>query len=274
VALVESAAHAAGWALFSDPRLSLAVARGSGPAVAQLGAVARAAGVAVSLHGTGGAWMVAADDADSERFAAAVRNSLDRKVCNTLNVCCVVRDRAGDLVPRFVDAVAAAGAGRSADARVHATEAAMSFIPQPARTTVSKVVRADGVREEPFITEIDPARLGHEWEWEESPEVTLHVVDDIDEAVRLCNEYSPHFVATLISSSSSLHDRFWSTVDTPFVGDGMSRWVDGQYALSTPELGLSNWEGGRMLGRGAILSGDSVFTVRYRATITDPNLHR
>jgi glutamate-5-semialdehyde dehydrogenase len=150
----------------------------------------------------------------------------------------------------------------------------MSFIPQPARTTVSKVVRADGVREEPFITEIDPARLGHEWEWEESPEVTLHVVDDIDEAVRLCNEYSPHFVATLISSSSSLHDRFWSTVDTPFVGDGMSRWVDGQYALSTPELGLSNWEGGRMLGRGAILSGDSVFTVRYRATITDPNLHR
>ena len=40
-------------------RLALAVARGSGPAVAQLGAVARQAGVAVSLHGTGGAWIVA-----------------------------------------------------------------------------------------------------------------------------------------------------------------------------------------------------------------------
>ena len=32
--------------------------------------------------------------------------------------------------------------------------------------------------------------------------------------------------------------------------------------------------GGRMLGRGAILSGDAVYTVRYRASITDPNLHR
>ncbi|HEY2178848.1 MAG TPA: glutamate-5-semialdehyde dehydrogenase, partial [Caulobacteraceae bacterium] len=51
--LLDSADHAAGWALFSDPRLSLAVARGSGAAVAQLGAVARQSGVAVSLHGTG-----------------------------------------------------------------------------------------------------------------------------------------------------------------------------------------------------------------------------
>jgi glutamate-5-semialdehyde dehydrogenase len=53
VQLVDSAAHAAGWALFADSRLSLAVARGSGGAVAQLGAVARQHGVPVSLHGTG-----------------------------------------------------------------------------------------------------------------------------------------------------------------------------------------------------------------------------
>ena len=45
VQLIESAAHAAGWALFADARLSLAVARGSGAAVAQLGAVARQHGV-------------------------------------------------------------------------------------------------------------------------------------------------------------------------------------------------------------------------------------
>ena len=71
-----------------------AVARGSGPAVAQLGAVARQAGIPVSLHGTGGAWIVAAADADRERFVASVVHSLDRKVCNTLNVCCIVA-RAG-----------------------------------------------------------------------------------------------------------------------------------------------------------------------------------
>src|SRR5690606_7134441 len=83
VGLVDSAAHAAGWALFADSRLSLAVARGSGPAVAQLGAVARQAGVPVSLHGTGGAWLIAAADADVERLRATVVHSLDRKVCNT-----------------------------------------------------------------------------------------------------------------------------------------------------------------------------------------------
>jgi glutamate-5-semialdehyde dehydrogenase len=274
VALVDSAAHAAGWALFSDARLSLAVARGSGPAVAQLGAVARAAGVPVSLHGTGGAWLVAAADAAPDRFTAAVRNSLDRKVCNTLNVCCVVRERASDLVPAFLAAASAAAAERGAEARIHATAAALEFVPGEALERTASVVRADGVHREPFVDAFDVEALGHEWEWETSPEVTIHVVDDLDDAVTACNEHSPHFVAGLISSSAELHDRFWATVDAPFVCDGMTRWVDGQYALSTPELGLSNWEGGRMLGRGAILSGDSVFTVRYRATITEPDLRR
>jgi glutamate-5-semialdehyde dehydrogenase len=274
VALVASAEHAAGWALFTDPRLSLAVARGSGRAVAQLGAVARSAGIPVSLHGTGGAWMVVAADADIDRFARAVRHSLDRKVCNTLNVCCIVRDRAPDLVPRFLDAVDAAAGARGAGARVHATEAAEGFVPPEQLARRSEVVRADGAHDEPFVTSIPADELGHEWEWEASPEVSLHVVASVDEAVELCNRLSPHFVATLMSESSAAHEAFFSTVDAPFVGDGMTRWVDGQYALGTPELGLSNWEGGRMLGRGGILSGDSVFTVRYRARITDPDLHR
>mgnify|MGYP003734838679 CR=1 FL=1 len=116
--LVDSAAHAAGWAMFSDPRLSLAVARGSGPAVAQLGAIARQAGAAVSLHGTGGAWMVADASADAERFRAVAYHSLDRKVCNTLNVCCVVRERADELVPVFLRALEAAGERRRTKATV------------------------------------------------------------------------------------------------------------------------------------------------------------
>ena len=49
------------------------------------------------------------------------------------------------------------------------------------------------------------------------------------------------------------------------VGDAQTRWVDGQKALDRPELGLSNWHNGRLLGRGGILSGDSVYTIRIRA---------
>ncbi|MEO5901504.1 MAG: aldehyde dehydrogenase family protein, partial [Ilumatobacteraceae bacterium] len=119
VQLVDAPARAAGWALFADARLSLAVARGSGPAVAQLGAVARQHGVPASLHGTGGAWLVADDAADADAFAAAVRNSLDRKVCNTLNVCCIVAQRAGELLPVFHDAVRRAAETRDVLAIVH-----------------------------------------------------------------------------------------------------------------------------------------------------------
>ena len=97
VSLVESVNHAAGWAMFADRRLSLAVARGSGRAVSQLGSIAQQAGTAVSLHGTGGAWMIAGEHANDQWLSTVVVNSLDRKVCNTLNVCCIVRSRASEL---------------------------------------------------------------------------------------------------------------------------------------------------------------------------------
>src|SRR5213075_2356032 len=91
--------------------------------------------------------------------------------------------------------------------------------------------------------------LGHEWEWEDSPEVTLVVTSSVDEAVALCNRHSPKLVASLVADDQREHDRFWKAVDAPFVGNGFTRWVDGQYALGKPELGLSNWEGGRLFAR-------------------------
>jgi glutamate-5-semialdehyde dehydrogenase len=243
VQLVDSAAHAAGWALFADTRLSLAVARGSGAAVAQLGAVARQHGVPVSLHGTGGAWLVAAQSANRDEFAAAVRHSLDRKVCNTLNVCCIVRSRADELLRVFRDAAHAAAAPRGVEPIIHE-------------------LRPD-----------DPT-LAHEWEWDTVPEVSVMVVDDVAQAVEQCNRFSPHFVASLLSADPAEHESFYRSVDAPFVGNGFTRWVDGQFALLQPELGLSNWQAGRLFGRGGVLSGDSVYTVRLRVTVTDPELHR
>jgi glutamate-5-semialdehyde dehydrogenase len=66
----------------------------------------------------------------------------------------------------------------------------------------------------------------------------------------------------------------YRSVDAPFVGDGFTRWVDGQYALNEPELGLSNWEHGRLLGRGGVLTGASVHTLRLFAHVVDPTMHR
>ncbi len=271
--LVASPAHAAGWAMFADSRLSLAVARGSGPAVAQLGAIARQAGTPVSLHGTGGAWMVVDEAADAERFYAAAYHSLDRKVCNTLNVCCIVEARAGELIPVFLDALTRAGERRKG-CKLHVAEADLPRLPEAWRTGRATVVRAEGPREEPLVEPIADADLGREWEWEETPEVSLKIVRDVAEAVALFNAHSPRFVATLISEDAEAHRRFFVAVDAPFVGDGFTRWVDGQYALNKPELGLSNWENGRLFARAGVLAGDGVFTVRSRVAQADPHLVR
>ncbi|WFT81817.1 aldehyde dehydrogenase family protein [Methylobacterium sp. CB376] len=274
VSLIDSPDRAAGWALFSDRRLALAVARGSGRAVAQLGSVARQAGTAVSLHGTGGAWMVADRDADPARFAAAVEASLDRKVCNTLNVCCLHRARLADLLPAFLAALEAAGRARGHGCKLHVVAGDEAVLPPAWRTGTVRARRAEGERTEPLTEILPEAELGREWEWEDTPEVSLKIVDDLDHAVALFNRYSPQFAASLISRDPAAHRRFFDTVNAPFVGDGFTRWVDGQYALNQPELGLSNWENGRLLARSAILSGLGVYTVRSRVAQDDPRLRR
>jgi glutamate-5-semialdehyde dehydrogenase len=273
VVLVDSPARAAGWALFSDERLALAVARGSGEAVAQLGAVARQSGIPVSLHGTGGAWMVATGAADPARLAAAVERSLDRKVCNTLNVCVLTADRAAEFVPVVVAAADRAAAKRGTAAKFHVVGEVPGF-PAARFAQVVTVGRAEGPRNEPQAEPLDVDSLGTEWEWEDSPELSLVVVADLDAAVASFNRHSPRLVATLVSDDAEEQSRFYDRVDAPFVGNGFTRWVDGQYALARPELGLSNWENGRLFGRSAVLSGDSVFTIRTRLEQADPDLHR
>lgn len=272
-ALVDSPAHAAGWALFADARLSLAVARGSGPAVAQLGAIARQAGTPVSLHGTGGAWLVADESADADRFFAAVYHSLDRKVCNTLNTCCITAARADALIPVFLDALEQAGQRRQG-CKLHVAEADLARLPERWRNARGLVVRAEGPREEPLVETLTDAELGREWEWEETPEVSLKVVSGADEAAALFNTLSPRLVVSLIAEDAEAHARFYAAADAPFVGDGFTRWVDGQYALNRPELGLSNWENGRLFARGGVLAGDGVFTVRTRVRQADLDLDR
>ena len=231
--LLNSAERSAGWALFSDPRLALAVARGSGPAVAQLGAVARQTGTPVSLHGTGGAWLIADETADAARFVAAVENSIDRKVCNTLNVCCIVQSRAADLVPLFQETLS--------HGRIHEGEG---------------------------------GDLKTEWEWEETPDVWLTIVPDLSAAISLFNAHSPLFAVSLISEDPAAHDRVANQAEAAFVGDGFTRWVDGQFAFGRPELGLSNWQSGRLFARGGVLSGDGVFTLKTRMRQRDMALRR
>lgn len=274
VSLIDDPDRAAGWALFSDRRLGLAVARGSGEATRQLGEIARQSGLPVSLHGTGGAWLVADVAADAIRFADVVARSLDRKVCNTLNVCCIVRSRAADLTPLFVETVWRVGEAMGSGARIHVSVQDLGLIPESCRDRQVCVTRAEGKRLEAFVSGHSNPDLGHEWEWTATPETWLAIVDDLDEAISRFNAESPRFIASLISTDEAAQRRFYDGVEAAFVGDGFTRWVDGQYALGRPELGLSNWQSGRLFGRSGFLVGDGVFTVRARMRQTDPKLAR
>ena len=268
VVLVDSAAHAAGWALFLDRRLALAVARGSGAAVEALGSLAQSVGTPVSLHGTGGAWMVVSDQADHATVHEAVLRSLDRKVCNTLNTCCLVAgaDEAGlkERAAAVLSALAEAGKMRGQPCKLHVARGSEQWVPEDWFGKTVQVVRPQGPMSEPLVETIDLKELGVEWEWEETPEISLVAVDDIEQATALFNRLSPRLVGTLVSADPAEHERFFAEIDSPFVGDGFTRWVDGQFALGKPELGLSNWQRGRLFGRGAVLTGDSVYTVRTR----------
>ncbi len=262
--LVESSSHAAGWAMFCDGRLSLAVARGSGKAVEMLGSLARRAGVATSLHGTGGAWIIVSEKADAKKMGEAIYRSLDRKVCNTLNTVCLTRSVAVKLFPVLCKNMQKAADRRGHPWKMHVCSGDEFLIDAKYFKRIVPIARAEGIFEEPQVELIEPNQVGKEWEWEDSPEITLVLADSVNEAVALCNQHSPQFVASLISEDPEEHQRFFEAMNAPFVGDSFTRWVDGQYALKKPELGLSNWQNGRLFCRGSILSGDNVFTVRTR----------
>jgi glutamate-5-semialdehyde dehydrogenase len=262
VLLLPSKTHAAAWALFSEKRLSLAVARGSGSSVALLGEIAQQHGIPASLHGTGGAWMIVSDVEDADRLKNVVQNSLDRKVCNTLNTVVLTEGSLGNSLQSVIDGVVLAAHKRNTHAVLHVDGDVASAL---ANCTVPQ---------EFAVETIDHSNLGTEWEWENTPELSIVVSDNVNGAIDLFNAQSPSFVLSIISDDESEIDLAWSRSNAPFFGDGMTRWVDGQYALNKPELGLSNWQNGRTFARGGILSGDSIYTVRYRVRQSDAEVKR
>lgn len=236
LALIRSKEHGAAHALFSHRSVRLAVARGSGRTVAILGAIARQHGIPASLHGTGGAWMYIEPSAAPEAVENAIVHSLDRKVCNTLNV--IVLDRA-----------ATASLGPVVERALRARKASVRVC-----RGSEGVVSAERVLEE--------SELAHEWEWDQTPEVSFVLADSFAHAVALINRYSPRFVASILSRRPGAFEEFYAAVEAPYVGNAFTRWVDGQWAWQRPELGLTNWENGRLLGRSGFLSGDDITSVR------------
>jgi glutamate-5-semialdehyde dehydrogenase len=222
--------------LFCERAVRLAVARGSGHTVALLGSIAKQHGIPASLHGTGGAWTFVESSASPELVRNAIAFSLDRKVCNTLNVLVLERAAVETLGPVVEQAL------RSVKAQVAVVPGSEGVV-----TSTRSIAEAE---------------LGKEWEWDQTPELSFIVARDFEHAVSLINRYSPKLEAAILSGRPGAFESFYDAVETPFVSNAFTRWVDGQWAWHRPELGLTNWEAGRLLGRSGFLSGDDLTSVR------------
>jgi glutamate-5-semialdehyde dehydrogenase len=144
--------------------------------------------------------------------------------------------------------------------------AARAAVPPDLFTTTARLTRGGGAR-----ALAEPIGATGSAEWSGRTPVTVHVVDDTDEAIRL---FRPSPRCRLADQPGPGRPRALFPIDRrACVGSSLTRWLDGQFALERPELGLTNWRRA-VFGRHSILTGDGVYTVRLRVVQTDPNVHQ
>ena len=215
IGLVRTPERAGAEALVSLPDLvPLVILRGSGPSTAALARLAALNGVRTLAHAEGGGVLYVHSGASHERLAAVARASLDRLgVCNRLNLALVDRG-AVVLLPTLL----AVFAERGLEVRGTAATA-----------------EADGVQP------LDE-RLGHEWaaDPERVATVTLHIVENVDDAVRIANDETSGLAATIVTEDEAAARQFLDGYrGTAALWNATTRFTDGFALLGVPETGVN-----------------------------------
>ena len=215
VGLVRSPDRAGAEALVSLPGLiPLVILRGSGASTAALERLAAENGVRTLAHAEGGGVLYVHPAARAETVQSFARASLDRLgVCNRLNLALVDRDAAA-LAPVLLAVCDELGV------EVRATE---------------RAAHVDGV------LPLDRPR-GHEWAGEPDrvATVTLDLVDDLDEAVRIANQETSGLAATIVTDDGVAAGRFLDGYrGTAAFWNATTRFTDGFALLGVPETGVN-----------------------------------
>jgi glutamate-5-semialdehyde dehydrogenase len=215
IGLVRTPEHAGAEALVSVPHLvPLVILRGSGSSTAALARLAALNGVRTLAHAEGGGVLYVHGGASHERLAAVARASLDRLgVCNRLNLALVDRD-AVVLLPTLLAVFAEHGL------EVRATTAGAEM---------------DGV------LPLDE-RLGYEWaaDPERIATVTLHIVENVDDAVRIANDETSGLAATIVTEDEAAARQFLDGYrGTAALWNATTRFTDGFALLGVPETGVN-----------------------------------
>ena len=216
VGLVRSPDREGARVLVSLPRLvPLVILRGSGVTTAALARLAAENGVRTLAHAEGGGVLYVHGSAAREKALALAEASLDRLgVCNRLNLALVDRE-AADIVPALLELFATKGL--------------------EVRGTVNGAQPLD-------------RPLGHEWasDPERVDTVTLALVDDLDEAVRVANEQTSGLAAGIVAEDVDAAERFLDSYrGTTAFWHATTRFTDGFELTGAPETGINvDWAPG------------------------------
>jgi glutamate-5-semialdehyde dehydrogenase len=198
-------------------RIPLVILRGSGETTASLARFAAEHGVRTLAHAEGGGVLYVHSEADRGHALAMAEAALDRLgVCNRLNLALVDQGamaRLPELLTIF----------REKGLEVRGTPRAIE-------------AAGDGVLPH------DRDRLGYEWanEPERIATVTLDVVDDLDEALRIANEETSGLAAGIVTEDEEAANRFLDGYrGTAAFWHATTRFTDGYELTGAPETGIN-----------------------------------
>ncbi len=238
VGLVRSPEREGARILVTMPRLvPLVILRGSGETTAALARVAAENGVRTLAHAEGGGVLYVHSGAAPQTALGLAEASLDRLgVCNRLNLALVDRGAAG-ILPELLALFAAKGL------EVRGTPRALEAAPGALPLDVP---------------------LGHEWASDPGrvATVTLDLVDDLDDAVRLANEETSGLAAAIVTEDPDAAERFLTGYrGTAAFWNALTRFTDGYELTGAPETGINvDWTPGP---RGPVTYRD-LFLRQYR----------
>jgi glutamate-5-semialdehyde dehydrogenase len=216
VGLIRSADREGARLLVSLPSLvPLVILRGSGETTAALARLGAENGVRTLAHAEGGGVLYIHGSASRETALALADASLDRLgVCNRLNLALVDREAAG-LVPALLELFARKG------------------------LEVRGAIEGAEPLDRP---------LGHEWasDPDRVSTVTLAVVDDLEEAVRIANEETSGLAAGIVAEDEDAAMRFLDGYrGTAAYWHATTRFTDGFELTGAPETGINvDWAPG------------------------------
>ena len=218
VGLVRSPDREGARVLVTMPELvPLVILRGSGATTAELARLAAEHGVRTLAHAEGGGVLYVHSEADRERALAMAEAALDRLgVCNRLNLALVDRG-AAELLPDLLAVF------REKGLDVHGTP---------------RAVEAAGDAVLPH----DRERLGYEWanEPDRVATVTLDLVDDLADAVRIANEETSGLAAGIVTEDAEAANRFLDGYrGTAAFWHATTRFTDGFALTGAPETGIN-----------------------------------